>query len=376
MNIKMRVAGVDSGAIPYQQLAGYYYFFKESGVNVRLDVKGRTLDLTQALSGKTILLRGENLSKNNMAERMEGFLECHGVKVVKALEKDSSVRASMIVEWNFIKDTMGMEITHNMPSVEALIQEECRTYGIPLTSNKIVDDHLPIMSVKLGDNEEFQEQFGETVALILAVGIISFLLEGKALSPLAVMLDSGLFRFGSAVENKQADDEKVNNAPNVSYENHSPEKMEADAYFDSHLMIDKKEKVTVMADLTIKNTGSAVLSDPAICLRVTPPANIRLSGQILPPEFVQVMGVFSDEGAKGWKYMNEDWMQEMDEKGEVWIAPIGRLAIVPGQSESLSNLQMTILDGEENVLIEAFIFFQDQELRVAANNRISLSFFN
>ncbi|GAA3324603.1 hypothetical protein GCM10020331_053160 [Ectobacillus funiculus] len=111
-----------------------------------------------------------------------------------------------------------------------------------------------------------------------------------------------------------------------------------------------------------KNIGTEVLRNPVICLRSTPKESIEITGQILPPNVAETFGVMSDAGTKGWKYMNEDWFEQTI-KGETWICPIQQMNLYPQQIESLSNLQINInLEEHESMLIEAFVFFREQEL--------------
>jgi hypothetical protein len=151
---------------------------------------------------------------------------------------------------------------------------------------------------------------------------------------------------------------------------------EAEVFFDYRLLIDKSDnkKIKVLGNLHIKNVGTEVLRNPVICLRAKPEESIKITGQILPPKVAQTFGVMSNEGPKGWKYMNDDWL-EQTMKGETWICPIQQMNIYPQQVESLSNLQINIfnLEEHETILVEAFVFFKEQELEFAANNHISIS---
>jgi hypothetical protein len=153
---------------------------------------------------------------------------------------------------------------------------------------------------------------------------------------------------------------------------------EAEVFFDYQVLLDSNNsnKIMVLANLHIKNTGTEVLHNPSICLRSIPAESIKIAGQILPPDAAQARGVMNDEGTKGWKYMNDDWLEQAQEKGELWICPVQPMDILPRQVESFQNFQISILKPEEHksVKVEAFVFFKEQGLEIPSNNRISLSF--
>jgi hypothetical protein len=73
--------------------------------------------------------------------------------------------------------------------------------------------------------------------------------------------------------------------------------------------------------------------------------------------------------------MKEDWYQQIEDTGEIWISSIQSLNIEPNQTETIANLQFDVRDIEEheNILVEAFVFYNEGEVKTAAENRISLS---
>jgi hypothetical protein len=151
---------------------------------------------------------------------------------------------------------------------------------------------------------------------------------------------------------------------------------EAEVFLDYHIFIEELEernKIKLIGNLHIKNIGTEVLRNPVICLRSSPSESIKISGQILPPNVAETLGVMKNEETKGWKYMNEEWFEEM-ERGETWICPIQSKNINPRQTESLTNLQISVLQPEENsnIRVEAFVFFKEQDLEISSSNQISL----
>ena len=73
--------------------------------------------------------------------------------------------------------------------------------------------------------------------------------------------------------------------------------------------------------------------------------------------------------------MKENWLEDYEKKGELWICPIHTMEIIPGQTEVLSNLQISFPKSEqETMTVDAFVYFKEDRIETGANNRISISF--
>ncbi|MDQ1003600.1 hypothetical protein QFZ28_004000 [Neobacillus niacini] len=149
-----------------------------------------------------------------------------------------------------------------------------------------------------------------------------------------------------------------------------------EAFFDYQILFDrnKNSKIIVFGNLIIKNTGNTVLQNPIICFQLSPKGNVNFTGQLVPPNIAETRGVVNSE--KGWKYMYDDWFQQAEEKGEIWICPIKSINILPGQKESFQNFQISLVkeENQQNLKVEGYVYFQEQGLQYKANNRITLSF--
>ncbi|MDH4617602.1 hypothetical protein JZI27_10970 [Brevibacillus sp. AY1] len=155
-------------------------------------------------------------------------------------------------------------------------------------------------------------------------------------------------------------------------------RLEAEVYFDYTLMHSDTEDrpYLLIGSLFVKNTGTELLYNPIVCLRVSPLNGIRLGGQILPPNMLETLGVQSSAGIKGWKYLDDDWFSQAQERGEYWIAPIQPMMIPPKMNESFQNFQISLLKQETrtSLTVEGMVLFNDQQVHFMTNNRIAVSF--
>jgi hypothetical protein len=232
--------------------------------------------------------------------------------------------------------------------------------------------------------EDFWKKLGEKYAMSITIGILARFHESSPLSVLSLVpieIFSNIFVHSENTE--------INLEPAMQKEKRLPEKKkfllkkptftkrkEAEVFLDYHIFIEELEernKIKLIGNLHIKNIGTEILRNPVICLRSSPSESIKISGQILPPNVAETLGVMKNEETKGWKYMNEEWFEEM-ERGETWICPIQSKNINPRQTESLTNLQISVLQPEENsnIRVEAFVFFKEQDLEISSSNQISL----
>ena len=151
----------------------------------------------------------------------------------------------------------------------------------------------------------------------------------------------------------------------------------AEVYFDYHFLVDHQHsKVQIFGSLHIKNTGTAVLRNPVICLKFQPGhQEMKMTGQILPKNYVETKAVVNREGVKGWQYLKENWFEDFEQKGELWICPIHELEIVPRENGVFVQFanQLSVYRREECYRRCLCVFFRGR-IRYGANNRISWRF--
>jgi hypothetical protein len=154
-------------------------------------------------------------------------------------------------------------------------------------------------------------------------------------------------------------------------------KPSAEIYFDYNLLPNRKlERYSIKADFFIKNTGNVDLLNPKICFRMNPPDKIEIGGQIIPPEMSDIFSIQGQNGAQGWKYIGEDWLEKAFATGDYWIESIQESVIPPGEKIVVEGLQFTLenLEEQESSTILGFVLFEEQELQLSSNNKIMITF--
>ncbi|MBT2667103.1 hypothetical protein J7J00_16525 [Bacillus sp. ISL-4] len=407
MDFRVEVGDKEAGTIPYESLPAFTYLFREMGFDVQPDTENQKVQLCSALHGKRIVLSSDYDVKHNtfrkhllerkVLEYIQTFLSACGAKVILIDEKMESERADFHVylslfEIPVIKEPI-LELIHNSKSTNKRLLDifhyECTRTGTKFKSNEVVRGaNNPFINIQIMypvmAEEDFWKKFGEKYAMSITIGILARFQESSPLSALSLVpieIFSNMF--------VPSQNTRLNLEPALQKEKRLPEKKrfllkkptinkrkEAEVFLDYHIFIEELEernKIKLIGNLHIKNIGTEVLRNPVICLRSTPSESIKISGQILPPNVADTLGVKKNEETKGWKYMNDEWFEEM-EKGETWICPIQSKNINPRQTESLTNLQISVLQPVENsnIRVEAFVFFKEQDLEISSSNQISL----
>ncbi|MBX9955847.1 hypothetical protein H7T43_13100 [Peribacillus simplex] len=407
MDIEVKVGDKRAGAIPYESLPAFTYLFRELGFDVQPDTENKKVQLSSALHGKRIVISSDydvkyntfrkHLLERKVLEYIQTFLSACGANVILIDEKEESERADFHLYFSLfeipgIKEPI-LELIHNSKSANKKLLDifhyECTGTGTKFKSNEVVRSaNNPFINIQIMypviTDEDFWEKLGEKYAMSITIGILARFHESSPLSVLSLVpieIFSNIFVHSENTE--------INLEPAVQKEKRLPEKKkyllkkstitkrkEAEVFLDYHIFIEELEernKIKLIGNLHIKNIGTEILRNPVICLRSSPSESIKISGQILPPNVAETLGVMKNEETKGWKYMNDEWFEEM-ERGETWICPIQSKNINPRQTESLTNLQISVLQPEENsnIRVEAFVFFKEQDLEISSSNQISL----
>ncbi|QOS89596.1 MULTISPECIES: hypothetical protein [Bacillales] len=407
MDFRVKVGDKEAGTIPYESLPAFTYLFRELGFDVKPDNGNQKVQLCSALHGKKIVISSDydvkrntfrkHLLERKVLEYVQTFLSACGAKVILIDEKKESESADFHVylslfEVPVIKEPT-LELIHNSKisnkKLLDIFHYECTRTGTKFKSNEVVRGaNNPFINIQIMypiiTEEDFWKKFGEKYAMSITIGILA---RFHGSSPLSVLSLVPIEIFSNMFVHSQNTELILD--PALQKEKRLPEKKkfllkkptinkrkEAEVFLDYHIFIEELEdrnKIKLIGNLHIKNIGTEVLRNPVICLRSTPSESIKISGQILPPNVADTLGVMKNEETKGWKYMNDEWFEEM-EKGETWICPIQSKNIAPRQTESLTNLQISVLKPEENsnIRVEAFVFFKEQDLEINSSNQISL----
>jgi len=404
MEYKLEVGQKEKGRIVYEELPIFEYLLRQMGFDVDIDSLNQKVHLSSALFGKKITFISEknipphSFRKQHLERKVlkhiQKFLKASGLNVHFLSQGENHASTDLQVQFSLhevpniskplIEVTRSSKLYYQK-QIE-ILQSECKKRDIKfklITDDKYFDRSklkVQIMSPVMPDNE-FWRQYGEDYAFIITFGILARFHGSTPLSLLSLVPVEKLLSLlepnvhSEGTRNIIRDVEKEKGREDLTKTNVDRTK-EVDVFFDYHVLIDEDEnqKVRLLGNLHIKNTGTEPLRNPIICIRATPAENIKITGQILPQNFAQSKGVINHEGAKGWRYLNENWFEEFEEKGEIWICPIEAVDIQPRQTVTLSNLQIKHLDFEQkDIRVDAYVFFSNDGLEFKSNNQISLS---
>ncbi|MEW9672490.1 hypothetical protein [Ammoniphilus sp. 3BR4] len=389
VNIYFRNQALSS--IPYPSLPAFRLYCEEIGLQTLWDDKARAVHLIPALAGKRIFFvqrMPEDENPFDLFSELKLFLSDSGVELLKLHEKPNPPYAGDLYIQLDISvgafDKPYLTLRHH-PEDDHLIH--CLIKGLHHSKidckaqndlESVFPKHFIRIECKFPIQGEHQKSsYMEGMGIALTEGILGYFQKDLRISPLSFLPYSilNLFKTDSLhlvqKEKKQVERiEQPHNKPSVQL-------LQAESFFDYtvHATMKEDRPFMVIGKFTVKNTGNEVLSNPVLCLRATPAAGMKLQGQMVPPNMVERMSVQSTGGSKGWRYMEEDWLEKGLDKGEFWISPIQSMQIPPQGSESL-NFQLTILRQEpsQTVKLEAFVYFQEHNLRFPAQNRIAFSF--
>lgn len=410
MKYKIEVGEKEQGEISYEVLPVFQYFLREMGLDVIQNPSRQCVELTSVLTRKNIVLSAEDQTmpqtfrkhhlEKEVLKQVQKFLQASGAEVNVINQKKQSETIDLhlmfsLLEVPNIKEPL-LELSSfskvNFQKLVEVFQVECRNRQMRFKLNDRSGDYDPA-TIKIQifspvvSNDEFWNRYGETYAMTITSGIFAKFLGGSPLAAFSLIPIENLlslFTIESSQKSLPPPTNKGEANPIERPVTKNTSKMSTDenkikgaaAFFDYHLLIDDEEnkKIQVHGNLHIKNTGTEALRNPVICIKASPSEGIKITGQILPKDFAQTKGVLNQEGAKGWRYLNENWFEEFEEKGEIWICPIQSILIQPRQTETLPNLQIQILDPQQDtVRVEAYVFMNEDELEFKASNRISLS---
>jgi SMC interacting uncharacterized protein involved in chromosome segregation len=145
------------------------------------------------------------------------------------------------------------------------------------------------------------------------------------------------------------------------------------AYFNHSLICKNESSYVIHGSFHMTNNGMDILENPLICFRFQPIDYTNLKGKI---SSIEQSNIADDkQESLQWVYIENEWAKEARERGEVWVTSMHDLKIIPNQTVSLSDFQIPIKKQfEDSIIIEAFVYFKNQEYRSRAMNQIALNF--
>ncbi|WP_026582969.1 hypothetical protein [Bacillus sp. J33] len=402
--MKIQLGDMYIGSIENEYIPALYFFSREMGFQVNLGDK--KMQLNTSLHDKKVgILREKTLNQSPLRkpgleekalETIGAYISKCGAKVSHLTEFNKEIKMNLAFSLELFKmqglKQPVMEIYHDIKGEHdrwiLLLKDECKKSGIKFISYP--EENLGetpwvkvqfMFSIVKEDIEE--EEVSKTLSHILSIGLMCMLLD-KAGSAAFSLLP---FEVYAGLMNHSVNKKEVNIQPKKPVDDNKSikenividkdkEMASAEAFFDYHLLVDQmhSRNIKIIGNLNIKNTGNVHLNNPIVCIRVSPPGSIKITGQILPPHLTNTMGIQTGNGAKGWKYMNKEWFNELEEKGELWINTIENLCIPEQETVSIPNIQIKLLNNEDhrNIQVDAFVFFQEESLEIPASNKISL----
>jgi hypothetical protein len=268
------------------------------------------------------------------------------------------------------------------------LQKELRDIGVPSKVHRSIEKRstTPHLLVQMNLAMDESSPSIDQIAICLASGILRYFQKKHPMTLLSSLSPELREAFMSIVPDVQREAVQMEPPqPEVITTTSSVEEQplvasvpevqqpNAEVFFDYNLISpeDADSHWLIIVNMLIKNTGTAVLTNPIVELKTSPPANVKVSGKILPPGTADILGA---EGAKMWQYLDKDWSMKGKDLGEYRIGPTDQLVIQPGETET-NSFQLTVIKSKEegNVSVEGTVHFAEQRYQCTSNNRIALS---
>lgn len=146
------------------------------------------------------------------------------------------------------------------------------------------------------------------------------------------------------------------------------------AYFDYSIILDQQKETIIRGNFHIENVGRMRLSTPYVCFRFYPLDASTLKGKIISLEQAERSGDGGSDDAK-WVYVDDDWGEKAKERGEIWTRPYGEIQLLPDDKTVLPDFQIPVKKHfDEKVIVEGFVYFQDERYKLKASNQILITF--
>jgi hypothetical protein len=144
------------------------------------------------------------------------------------------------------------------------------------------------------------------------------------------------------------------------------------SYFDYSVIFPKEKTGFVRGSFYLENTGTETLDNPYICFRFQPAESAALKGKIVS----LIASPTKDEMNQSlWMFMDNEWAEQAKERGEIWICPLRETKLKSGDKLTLNDFQIPIKSKiDNNITIEAFVYFHKQNYRAKAVNHIAINF--
>lgn len=391
MNTPIYFFGRNIGTIPYSSVTAFLMFCEQIGCEAQWNADTRSILFDFRARKKVVVSCGGNTNDSHsmtaeILNNITDFVSDHGVDTVfltdqKSHESDGDLYLILtLTQFPFINCPI-VYTNHNLGICEYwvtnFLEKHLCNNQVKFVFNKSPHNPGSLPFLYAGcvmpevSSHSVSKQYIEEISMILALCILQTLQTDTQNTIIAFMLQSMLKEFMH--ELPKTEENRIKHFEKEALETTQTEHTQAEVYFDYSTVTQlDNDRRLIIANLNIKNTGTANLYNPIIYIRLTPAKSMKLRGQILPPAMAKSHGVQDSAGSKGWQYMNDDWLDIGTLKGEYWISPIRPMNIPPQGIEVLNNLQIVIDEPQETniVTVEGIVFCREQGLQFPAYNRI------
>lgn len=403
LKMKLKINNHDWGSIPDYSLSAIQFFCAENNYHFNWNKEEQMVEVNSSLHGKKVWLSVNTPNENinhEIHEKVKEVLTHYGVDISIMENTEWLSEGDLFFELVTSKPkgdkrfvSFGYNEKLNSINVKkslSVYKDEVHFNGYYLLQERHSIPHLRC-SIQCKD-EEFLLNEAPAILTTCALKILlgnqkPTLLDLNVMHLLKttgkLVEDSGINKDEvkkpnrhTEIDDKEYEEIKKQKANRKTREA-QVKKPSAEIYFDYNLLPNRKlERYSIKADFFIKNTGNVDLLNPKICFRMNPPDKIEIGGQILPPEMSEIFSIQGQNGAQGWKYMGEDWLEKAFATGDYWIESIQESVIPPGETIAVEGLQFTLenLEEQETSTILGFVLFEEQELQLSSNNKIMITF--
>ncbi|WP_404461685.1 hypothetical protein [Sutcliffiella horikoshii] len=142
-------------------------------------------------------------------------------------------------------------------------------------------------------------------------------------------------------------------------------------YFKYTFIVSKEESLTILADFHIENISPLDYEDLIICLKVTSPERVPLTGKISNPD---LMDKNNSKQSGEWIYATKDWKEKIRNEGEYWIRPITNPTLKKYETLSFNGWEITVNQPSSKITVDGFLYSSGLPSPLKAVNRINIRF--
>jgi hypothetical protein len=396
MKANLQYNGLPAGSISFASLPAFMIFLEEQGYGTKWKSDSRTLDIEHFLYDKKVILYlnpSEDGTAAEIGKQLKMFLKQMGVKIELVQEESAiqGITGDLLIRLDW-EPGEGGENKVSISTTSGVDRRIVKERIIPLFQHLAFScrhlhdsKKMPVPSIRFSIKADLaskeQEEF---LSFSLTKAIYHLLRKEQSFHFFDLFWDlqnQAPKKQTRSRENKPKDEESpLKTIQPVEQETRvdKTKLADCDLIFDYSVSVGRKTgKYTVLSSIYLRNSGGRALKNPVLCIKVNPVDSVDLGGQILPPGMSQLFAVQGEQGAQGWEYVGEEWLEKAYTTGEYWIQPIQDLTLQPSEDVLLEGVQFSFEAPEEesqNITIAGFVYFHDQELQFKALNTIEFSF--